>query len=40
MKITKRLQLWDIKRDIKFHERKVRFLKKIYKHLEKEYKDD
>ena len=33
MKITQRMQLWDLKREIKFYEGKVRFLKQILKHF-------
>jgi len=36
MKITKRWQIWDIKRDIKRYEEKIKFLKKLVKHIEKE----
>ncbi len=38
MKLTERFQLWDLKRDLKRYESKVKFLKQLIKHFEKEYK--
>ncbi len=38
MKILQRWTLWDIKRDLKHSEQKVKFLKLVLKHLEKEYR--
>jgi len=35
MKLTTRFQLWDVKREIKFYESKIKFLKQIIKHLKK-----
>ena len=38
MKLTERLHLWDIKRDLRNYESKVKFLKQLIKHFEKKYK--
>ena len=38
MKLMKRFQLWDVKRELKMYEGKVKFFKSLIKHLEKEYK--
>lgn len=37
MKLFDRMHLWEIKKDIKRYESKVRFLKKLHKHLKKEF---
>ena len=37
MKLMDRFHLWEIKREIKFLEKKTKFLKQVLKHLEKEY---
>ena len=38
MKLTTRWQLWDLKRDIKRYESKVKFLKLLVKHIKMEVK--
>ena len=35
MKLTKRLQIWDLKRDIKHYESKIRLIKAILKEIMK-----
>lgn len=35
MKLMTRLQLWDLKRDIKHYEAKIRLIKAIIKHIKK-----
>ena len=39
MKLTDKWHLWDIRREIKFHERKIKFLKLLLKHFKKEYEN-
>jgi len=38
MKVTTGWQLWEIKRENKYYEKKIRFLKALIKHLKKEEK--
>ena len=38
MKITTRWQIWDLKREIKHLESRVKFLKKLVKHIIKDEK--
>ncbi len=38
MKFMNRLHIWDIKREIKFYEGKLKFMKDLLKHFQKEYK--
>ena len=38
MKLIKRMQLWDLKRDIKRFESKIRLIKAVIKQIEKEEK--
>lgn len=37
MKFINKLQLWDLKRDLKRYEEKVKLLKLMIKHFKKEY---
>jgi len=37
MKITERWHLWSLKREVKFLERKSKFLKNLIKHFKKKY---
>lgn len=39
MKLTTRWQLWDLRREIKYHESKAKFLKLLVKHIKKEVED-
>ena len=36
MKLMTRLTLWDLKRDIKHYEEKIKLIKQVIKHIENE----